>query len=187
MGFIDTMRAEGHAVEPICQVLREQGCQIAARTYRAWKQPGRPVAARILSDAVVVDAVREVCWRVGPDGRRRLSPEGLYGRRKLTAYLRRTSLPEVAECTVARAMKTLGHAGITRAKGIRTTIPAKDGVRAGDLLDRDFSAAAPDETWVTDFTYVRSWAGGSTSRSSSTASPNASWPGTPRPARKPSW
>jgi hypothetical protein len=32
MGFIDTMRSEGHAVLSICRVLREQGCQIAART-----------------------------------------------------------------------------------------------------------------------------------------------------------
>ena len=30
MGFIDTMRSEGHAVESICRVLREQGCQITA-------------------------------------------------------------------------------------------------------------------------------------------------------------
>ena len=37
MGFIDTMRSEGHAIESICRVLREQGCQIAARTYRAWR------------------------------------------------------------------------------------------------------------------------------------------------------
>ena len=44
MGFIDAMRAEGHAVESICRVLREQGCQIAARTYRAWKNPHRRVA-----------------------------------------------------------------------------------------------------------------------------------------------
>ena len=42
MGFIDTMRAEGHAVESICRVLREQGCQIAARTYRAWKHAQPP-------------------------------------------------------------------------------------------------------------------------------------------------
>ncbi len=34
MGFIDTMRSEGHAVESTCRVLREQGCQVAARTYR---------------------------------------------------------------------------------------------------------------------------------------------------------
>ena len=38
VGFIDTLRAEGYAVELICRVLREQGCQIAARTYRAWKR-----------------------------------------------------------------------------------------------------------------------------------------------------
>jgi putative transposase len=30
MGFIDTMRAEGFAVESVCRVLREQGCQVAA-------------------------------------------------------------------------------------------------------------------------------------------------------------
>ena len=44
MGFIDAMRAECHAVESICRVLREQGCQIAARTYRSWKQTTRHVA-----------------------------------------------------------------------------------------------------------------------------------------------
>ena len=57
------------------------------------------------------------------------------------------------------AMRTLGLSGVRRDKGIRTTIPAKDGTRAGDLLDRDFTAAAPNRTWVTDFTYVRTWAG----------------------------
>ena len=36
MGFIDTMRNQGHAVESICRVLCEQGRQIAARTYRNW-------------------------------------------------------------------------------------------------------------------------------------------------------
>ncbi len=44
-------------------------------------------------------------------------------------------------------------------KGIRTTIPAKDGKRAGDLLDRDFTAPAPNRTWVMDFSYVRCWTG----------------------------
>ena len=55
MGFINTMRSQGHAVESVCRVLREQGCQVAARTYRAWKNPSRPVAARVLSDAEVID------------------------------------------------------------------------------------------------------------------------------------
>jgi len=159
MGFIDTMRAQGHAVESICRVLREQGCQVAARTYRSWKRSGRPVAARTVTDARVVDAVRDIAWTTAANGRRKLAPEGLYGRRKMTAYLRRTSMPEVSAGAVDRAMKALGLNGVRRDKGIRTTIPAKDGIRAGDLLDRDFTAAAPNLVWVTDFTYVRTWAG----------------------------
>lgn len=59
-GFIDTMRAEGYAVESICRVLREQGCQVAARTYRAWRMAGP--AARTITDAQVIDAVRSAVW-----------------------------------------------------------------------------------------------------------------------------
>jgi len=159
MGFIETMRAQGHAVESICRVLREQGCQVAARTYRSWKQTGRPVAARTVTDAQVVDAVREAAWTTGVDGRRKLTPEGLYGRRKMTAYLRRSVIPEASAGSVDRAMRLLGLSGVRRDKGTRTTIGAKDGIRAGDLLDRDFTAPAPNRVWVTDFTYVNTWAG----------------------------
>jgi putative transposase len=152
------MRAEGHAVESICRVLSEQGCQVAARTYRAWSRPARPVARRTISDAVAEDKVRQLAWTVEEHGCRRLTPEGLYGRRKMTRLVRR-SLPEASPGSVDRAMRSLGLHGIRRAKGIRTTIPAKDGKRAGDLLNRDFSAAAPNHTWVMDFTYVRTWVG----------------------------
>ena len=67
MGFIDTMRAEGHAVESICRVLREQGCQVAARTYRSWRRAGRVVADRTVTDAHVVDAVRDIAWTTKVD------------------------------------------------------------------------------------------------------------------------
>lgn len=159
MGFIDTMKSQGHAVESVCRVLREQGLKVAARTYRSWKQAGRPVADRTISDARVMDAVRATAWTTKPDGHRKLTPEGLYGRRKMTAYVHRRGLPEASFGAVDRAMKALGLNGVRRDKGIRTTIPAKDGVRAGDLLDRDFTAPAPNLVWVTDFTYVRTWAG----------------------------
>lgn len=161
MGFIDQMRSEGFAVESIIRVLREQGVKIAARTYRAWKR-GR-VAVRTVTDAIVVDAVRDAAWRdetlPGGSTRRKMTPEGLYGRKKMTAFIRRTTLRDVSRGAVDRAMRALGLSGVTRAKAIRTTIPAKDGVRAGDLLNRDFTAPRPDHTWVTDFTYVRTWAG----------------------------
>lgn len=156
MGFIDTVRGEGHAVESVCRVLREQGCQVAARTYRAWRRA--VPAARTVSDAQVLDTVRDLAWTVDHAGRRRLTPEGLYGRRKMTALVRR-SVPDASPGSVDRAMRTLGLDGVRRSKGIRTTIPAKDGQRAADLLDRDFTASAPNRTWVMDFTYVRAWTG----------------------------
>lgn len=158
MGFIDELRAEGHAVESICRVLSEQGCRIAARTYRSWRARRRP-AARTISDAVVMNAILDASFSIDAHGTKRLTPEGLYGRRKMTGYLRRNGLPEVAACTVDRCMRTLGRNGVRRGKSHRTTIPAKDGNRAGDLLDRDFTATAPNRVWVADFTYCRSWAG----------------------------
>jgi hypothetical protein len=70
MAFIDDMTAQGHTVESTCQVLREQGFPVAARTYRSWKQPGRTVAARTLTDAALAEVL------IGLKD----TPEGLYGR-----------------------------------------------------------------------------------------------------------
>lgn len=158
MGFIDTMRSERHAVESICRVLREQGCQVAARTYRSWAQPDRTPAARVVTDAVTEDRVRRLAWTIDEHGCRRLTPEGLYGRRKMTAMVRR-SIPGTSPGSVDRAMRSLGLQGIRRSKGIRTTIPAADGKRAGDLLNRDFTAATPNLKWVMHFTYCQTWSG----------------------------
>ena len=148
MAFIDDMRAAGHAVESTCRVLSSQGCQVAARTYRSWKQAHRSIATRTLSDAALTDALLAV----------RGAPEGLYGRRKMTHWLRRQG-HEVAFCTVDRLMRDVGMNGVRRGRGMRTTIPAKDGRRAADLLDRDFTASAPNRRWVADFTYCRTWGG----------------------------
>ena len=150
------MRSEGYAVESICRVLCEQGCQVAARTYRAWKT--RQPSARTISDAMVVEAIEQVAYCLDAQGRRKLTPEGLYGRRKMVACLRRRGV-EATPGAVDRGMRKLGLSGVTRTKRVRTTIPAKDAHRAGDLLNREFTAPAPNRVWVTDFTYVRSWAG----------------------------
>ena len=115
MAFIDDMRADGHAVESTCRVLCEQGCQVAARTYRSWKQGNRQVAARSYSDAVIIDAL------LATQG----TPESLYGRRKMTRHLRRQAHPQlqqVAYCTVDRLMRDLDMNGVRRGKGVRTTI-----------------------------------------------------------------
>lgn len=154
------MRAEGYAVESILRVLRQQGLKIAVRTYRSWKRPAR-IAARTVTDALVEDKIRELTWTFNPATKRmQMTPEGLYGRRKWVALLRRQpGLAGTSRGAVDRAMRSLGLEGIRRAKKLRTTIPSADGKRADDLLNRDFSAPAPNRVWVTDFSYVRTWAG----------------------------
>lgn len=81
VALIDECREAGHAIESVCRVLSEQGCQIAARTYRAWASPIQHVAPRTVTDAIVMDAVRDAAWTVDTDGPlagvRRLTPEGL--------------------------------------------------------------------------------------------------------------
>jgi hypothetical protein len=52
--------------------LREQDCQIAARTYRALAAARRP-AARIVSDAMVINAIFDARFTTDPSGRRRLT------------------------------------------------------------------------------------------------------------------
>ena len=75
------------------------------------------------------------------------------GGRKMTACVRRTGHPDGSFGSVDRAMKALGLNGVRRDKGCPHDDPAKDGHRAGDLLNRDFTAPAPKRVWVTDSKY----------------------------------
>ena len=154
------MRAEGYAVESILRVLSQQGLAIAARTYRSWKQPAR-IADRTITDALVEDNIHDLACTINPaTGQVLMTPEGLYGRRKWVALLRRQEgLPGTSRGAVDRAMRTLGLGGIRRVKKARTTIPNPDRIRAGDLLNRDFTVPAANLVWVTEFTYGRTWAG----------------------------
>lgn len=102
--------------------------------------------------------MRDLAWTTDHQGRRKLAPEGLYGRRKMHPLVVR-HMPGASPGSVDRAMKALGLNGVRRAKGVRTTVSGKDGKRAGDLLNRDFTATAPNLVWVSDFTCCRTWAG----------------------------
>lgn len=158
MSFIDDMRTQGYAVESICAVLTRQGCRVAARTCRSWNTG--LVSARDLSDAYLINDIWDAFHvRDEQTGAWVLTPESLYGRRKVVAWLRANGRPGVAACTAARCLQLMGHRGVRRARTVRTTVPARDGHRAGDLLNRNFTAVAPNRVWVTDYTYVRTWAG----------------------------
>ncbi|MGW1741242.1 IS3 family transposase [Nocardia sp. NPDC001965] len=145
VGFIDEYR-QVYGVESICRALSAHGVQIAPRTYR--KARHRPASDRDITDAQVENTLRDL----------QNTPEAMYGRRKMTRYLRRQGY-EVAFCTADRLMRELSLNGVARGRRHRTTIRGKDGIRAGDRLNRDFTAAAPNQVWVADFTYVSTWTG----------------------------
>ncbi len=87
---------------------------------------------------------------------------GVYGVRKVHAQLAREGGVDgrsVARCTVARLMKAAGLRGITRAKTPRTTRRRPGPDPRPDLVQRAFTAAAPNRLWVADITYIRTFAG----------------------------
>jgi putative transposase len=82
----------------------------------------------------------------------------VYGARKVWRQLQREGIG-VGRDRVARLMGELGICGVVRGNPKRTTIPAAVGDRPADLVERNFTAPAPNRLWVTDLTYVATWAG----------------------------
>ena len=143
--YIDAHRAE-YGVEPICRALEGTPAQIAPSSYYAAKQ--RPSSHRSLRDRDLRKKIARIHEK----------DYGVYGVRKIHAALRREG-ERVAESTVRRLMRELGLRGICRAKGPRTTKPAPETGRPLDLVNRQFVAARPNELWVADITYVRTFSG----------------------------
>ena len=83
---------------------------------------------------------------------------GVYGARKVWRQLNREGVV-VARCTVERLMRQLGLAGRVRGRRRTTTIPAPVDDRPSDLVERTFTASAPNQLWVADITYVATWSG----------------------------
>jgi putative transposase len=117
-------------------------------TYYAVKKREQEETARDIRD----EYLKKEIMRVWEDPRK---ARGKYGARKVWRQLGRDGIA-VARCTVERLMRELGIGGVkARRKRPRTTVPAPAGTeRPSDLLERDFSADAPNKRWVADITYV---------------------------------
>jgi putative transposase len=140
--YIDKERA-CFGVEPICRAL-----ETPVSSYYAVKARERDPSARELRDRELTERIRRV----------HEENYGVYGVRKVWWQLQREGL-EVARCTVERLMRAEGLEGAVRGKKRRTTIPDGQAQRAPDLVERDFSASAPNRLWVSDFSYVATWSG----------------------------
>jgi putative transposase len=83
----------------------------------------------------------------------------VYGVDKVWTQLQREGV-DVGRDRVGRLMGGLGLVGVRRGKFKRTTITDGDpGTRPADLVERKFTAAAPNRLWLADITYVSTWSG----------------------------
>ena len=82
-----------------------------------------------------------------------------YGYRRTWKALLRAG-ERVPRCQVQRLMREHGIRGAKRrGRPWRTTTPDPHAQRPADLVERDFTAEAPDRLWVCDFTRLRCWDG----------------------------
>ena len=84
---------------------------------------------------------------------------GVYGSPRIHAELRLGHGIRVGRKRVERLMREAKISGMVRRKRGRTTISVP-GVRvADDLVERQFRPAGPNQLWVADVTYLRTWEG----------------------------
>ena len=135
--LIDQERAH-HAVSLLCSVLN-----VSRQGYWAWT---KRAASRRRQDDERLKARILAAWH---------DSDQTYGAPRLHAELRLGGGVRVGKKRVARLMREQGIHGVSRRRSrIRTTIPDKRAAPAPDLVNRDFSAERPDQTWVADITYV---------------------------------
>jgi putative transposase len=133
---------ERFGVEPICKTL-----EVSASAY--YQRRGAHRSTRALEDERLLERIRGV----------HEANYCAYGYRRTWIALQRAG-EEVGRGRVQRLMRKAGIQGAKRrGKAWRTTTPDPTAHRRPDLVQRDFSAEAPNRLWVGDFTYLRSWEG----------------------------
>lgn len=135
-------RRDVFGVEPICRAV---GVPVSTYYARRSRKPSH----RAIEDEKLVEQIHAA----------REGYRSVYGIRKTWKELRRRDV-EVGRDHVARLMRQEGLEGVRRGKKKRTTIVDEAALeRACDLLQRDFVASRPNEKWVADITYIRTWNG----------------------------
>jgi putative transposase len=108
----------------------------------------RPPSARARSDAELSVRILEIHHR----------SRATYGAPRIHAELAEQGI-RVGCKRVARLMRAAKLRGVSRRNWIITTVRDRQARPAPDLVERNFSATAPNRLWVADITYIPTWAG----------------------------
>jgi transposase InsO family protein len=139
--FIDEQRVR-FGVEPICVALG-----VSASAY--YQRASGELSERRLEDERLLELIGRIHER----------NYCAYGSWRMWKALGRAG-EQIGRGRVERLMRANGIQGAKRrGKPWRTTFPERGACRPPDLVQRDFSASFPDETWFVDFTYLRCWEG----------------------------
>ena len=135
--------SDHQAEYPIATMWRLLG--VSSSGYHAWVK--RRPSQRSETDAALTAEIRAA----------HAASRGIYGAPRLHAELAAKGI-RIGRKRVARLMTQTGLAGVSRRRFVVTTVKG-DGRQAPDLVNRNFTVAAPDRLWVADITYIPTWAG----------------------------
>jgi putative transposase len=139
--YIDAHRGR-FGVEPICRTL---DVSASAYYHRAASEP----SARAVEDARLLGVITRL----------HSANYEAYGYRKMWKALGRAG-ETVGRDHLKRLMRQHGIQGAKRrGRPWRTTIPDAGAAARPDLVERDFTALGPDQLYIADFTYLRTWQG----------------------------
>jgi len=130
-----------HAIATMCRVL-----DVSASGYYA--RLTRPPSTRARTDAELSTRIAEIHRR----------SRATYGAPRIHVELREQGI-RVGCKRVARLMRAAGLFGVSRRDWIITTVRDRNARPAPDLVERNFTAPAPNRLWVADITYIPTWAG----------------------------
>jgi putative transposase len=130
-----------HPAAVMCRTLG-----VSESGYHAWRT--RPPSRRARRDSELTTLIRAA----------HDDSKGIYGSPNIHRELRDQGV-RVGKKRVARLMRKASLVGVTRRRFCVTTQRDENARRAPDLVDRNFTADGPNKLWVSDITYIPTWAG----------------------------
>jgi putative transposase len=126
----------------MCRVLN-----ISTRGYYAWRK--RQPSERTQADQRLSQRLHEI----------HAKSKGTYGAPRIHAELADDDGLHVGRKRVVRLLRAEDLRGVSRRKAPRTTRRQPGARPAPDLVQRNFTAEAPNRLWVADIPYIATWTG----------------------------